>query len=210
MKKIMWISLFFLIAFLTACSVEPADANYNSGSESSSEYDSDRSRSDDDWSEYSGKSDYENSVKKWSWTTNACDAFGGTITSTGGCYVPCSSNDDCPENSECWGSATWSIYYCKPSGYTYGSTYTCTTGYGDDASGYDESCNLSCSLSYGDAQCPSGFRCTETYGVERYGLAHDGFCTGYQDNSGSGGGSGVCSGCGGLFCSGRCVGCPGC
>ena len=208
MKKIFWAITAFALIF-SACSVEPADADYNSDSGSNSKYDSDGYSSDDDWSEYSGKSDYENSGKKWSWTTNACTSFGGTITSTGGCYVPCSSNDDCPENSECK-MGTWSVSYCTASGYTYGSTYTCTTGYGDDASGYDQMCNLSCDLSYGNTQCPSGFRCVETYGVETYGLAHDGFCTGYQDNSGSSGGSGVCSGCGGLFCSGRCVGCPGC
>ncbi len=208
MKKIFWAITAFALIF-SACSVEPADANYNSDSGTNSKYDSDGSSSDDDWSEYSGNSDYGSAVKKWSWTTNACTAFGGTITSTGGCYLPCSSNDDCPENSECK-MGTWSVSYCTASGYTYGSTYTCTTGYGDDASGYDQMCNLSCDLSYGNTQCPSGFRCVETYGVETYGLAHDGFCTGYQDNSGSSGGSGVCSGCGGLFCSGRCVGCPGC
>ena len=209
MKNIIWFSLIFLIAFLTACSVEPADANYNTDSGSDSRYDSDGSSSDDDWSEYSGKSDYDNSVKKWNWKTNACESFGGTITSTGGCYLSCSSDDDCPEGSECR-TGTWSVSYCTASGYSYGSTYTCTTGYGDDASGYDQMCNLSCDLSYGNTQCPSGFRCAETYGVETYGLAHDGFCTGYQDNSSSDGGSGVCSGCGGLFCSGRCIGCPGC
>ncbi len=209
MKKIMWISLFFLIAFLTACSVEPADADYNSDSGSNSKYDSDGSSSDDDWSEYSGKSDYGNSVKKWSWTTNACEAFGGSTTYTGGCYLPCSSDDDCPEDSECW-SGVWSLKYCKKTGYTYGETSSCMTGYGDYASGYDQMCNLSCDLAYGDTQCPSGFRCTEATGVELYGLAHDGFCTGASASSGGGGGSGVCSGCGGLFCSGKCVGCPGC
>lgn len=206
MKKAIWLLAVLFMFFLSACSVEPTDSNYKANSDS--DYDSDDYRSDDDWGEYSDYLNNENSIKKWNWTRDDCESFGGVITSTGGCYLACSSDDDCPEDSECWGG-TWSYHYCQSKVSTYGVPSSCTTGYGDDSGGYDESCNLSCDMAYGDLQCPSNFRCAETYGVERYGLAHDGFCTGYVENSG-GGGSGYCSGCGGIFCSGDCIGCPGC
>lgn len=171
MKRIALSLIPVLMAF-TACSVDTSDSN----SASKSGTNSDEYRPEEYYNESSAPS---NNMKKFNWRRDACTSFGGIITATGGCYLACSSNDDCPESSSCV-LGTWSISYCKASYSSLGNNY-CVTGGGDVAIGYDGNCNISCSTelgSYGNIYCPSGFKCVRNQ-TRSDGDFYDGFCTGY-------------------------------
>jgi hypothetical protein len=207
MKKMLWMIAAAVMVFSTACGVEPSDSDTSGGTGSDSGYGSEDGPSGDEWDGSSGNS--SKGIKSFNWNRDACESFGGTITATGGCYLACTSDADCPESSEC-NMGTWSISYCTSTSRTYGMPSTCTTGGGDSGDGYEEMCHITCDESMGDAQCPPNFKCKHSEGAAYYGYPHDGFCSGYLGGSSDGGGSGVCSGCGGISCSGRCTGCPGC
>lgn len=138
--------------------------------------------------------------------TAPCAQMGGKLNANGACIIPCETDNDCAQikgASKCSKGSTWRIAgYCEPESCDQEGWFMGTSV-----------CQLSCSV-HGDRteNCLAGTECSVIPGRE-------GFCSGNVSLSSSstvtsspstGGGSGVCSGCGGLFCSGRCVGCPGC
>lgn len=174
MKRIALSLIPVLMAF-TACSVDTSDSN----SASKSGTNSDEYRPEEYYNESSAPS---YSVKKSNWRVDPCESFGGIVMPAGGCYVACSSNNDCPESSTCVGGS-WSISYCTASSSNVGS-FNCVTGGGDFAKGYEQSCRLSCDTNlgaFGNVYCPAGFKCTKNMARTDYDY-FDGFCTGYLDS----------------------------
>ena len=179
------------------------------GSDSSTE--SDYSK-DDSPSDVTSRSDVSRddsqsaTTQSMDFYTTPCNEMGGSVNANGACIIPCETDNDCAEikgASKCTKGGTWRIAgYCEPE--------TC------DQKGWHMGltvCYISCNET-GDRteNCLAGTECSVIPNKE-------GFCSGNVSESSSstvttspsnGGSGGVCDGCGGLFCSGRCVGCPGC
>ncbi|MBQ9818367.1 MAG: hypothetical protein IJM59_13020 [Proteobacteria bacterium] len=138
------------------------------------------------------------SAKKYDFLTSDCAAMGGQKLPSGACYIKCSSADDCNEISgtSCSVSHGWAQNYCEPSK----SICSRATGF----HGGSGLCLLSCNGESDTTSCPSNYRCVYNYADHEY------YCN--MDTSSGGGGGGYCKehGCGGIFCSGKCIGCPGC
>ena len=168
MKRIA-LSLMPVLMMFAACSLETSDSVSSSRSET---------KSGDASEEYYNESSAPSySVKKSNWRVDPCESFGGIVMPAGGCYVACSSNNDCPESSTCV-LGTWSISYCTSSGM--GAT-NCVTGGGDFAKGYTQYCRISCDTSlgtFGNVYCPAGFKCVQNAGRSDNDY-YDGFCSGY-------------------------------
>ena len=136
------------------------------------------------------------SAKTFDFWTDDCAAMGGQTLSSGACYIKCNSDDDCKNirgASRCQGTLRPS--YCIPE--------SCNNKPGWH---YNISCKMTCSGKNDTTTCPPERHCAEADTKTFY------FC-GYGSSSGSsGGGSSYCAqlGCGGIFCSGKCIGCPGC
>lgn len=146
------------------------------------------------------------SPKTYNFYTDNCSEMGGTKTSKGACLIPCKADRDC-ENIV--GASTcgflennyWEIHYCMPD--------NCTRQAGWHSSAYGSTCLATCNGESDYSTCSIGTVCSRNDATKIY------YCGGYisrpsSSASSGGSGGGVCSGCGGLFCAGRCVGCPGC
>ena len=143
----------------------------------------------------SGSSD-----KTYNFWTDDCATMGGKMLSSGACYIPCSSDNDCKKyigSSQCFGGK----YYCEPD--------SCNNkpGWYDVHGGlFTPWCVISCSGPNDTTTCPPELpTCIKDDGTK------DRYRCGIKSSS-SGGGGGYCKqlGCGGIFCSGKCIGCPGC
>src|SRR5688572_20818147 len=83
------------------------------------------------------------------WHTSSCSDLGGTTTAAGACFVPCSTDSDCPiDTLYCpKGSSSWSSGQCEVKERSRGCG---PAGWNMESYG----CYLSCSAPGNDAECP--------------------------------------------------------
>jgi len=143
------------------------------------------------------------------WWTATCSQLNGKTSAQGACVVDCSTSTSggCPESTTCGGNLPNNSYhqYCMVS--------TCSVASDCGTSGWycsDGWCRISCTVDTNEAQsteCPTGYSCISDFSSSKA------FCVRHVNSSscgscGTSGSSGSC--CGGLFCSGSCVGSPCC
>ena len=128
-----------------------------------------------------------------------CAELGGTVLSTGGCYIPCYGDSKCQELGqgleECVGDSNiWTYNYCYP--------LECEGLTGWIQGGVR--CFLKCNGKDDKSTCPSGYTCVERTGSDDDQKEY--YCSGYQySQTGT-----SCSGCGPGSCSGNCRYCSSC
>ncbi len=151
------------------------------------------------------------SGKTYNYWTDDCATMGGQTLPSGACYIKCNSDDDCKNiigATRCRGSDK--IQNCLPD-----RTETCPPGW---VGGGTTDCGMACNGENDTTSCSSDHYCEYVMtwdfqiggpGESRYEC----YPNDLRSDTGSGsGGGGYCAqlGCGGIFCSGKCIGCPGC
>lgn len=135
---------------------------------------------------------YPVNLYRLDWTKSSCSHMEGNMLDSGACYKACSSWQDCADNAGCENAYTNDYPYCRP----YLSKTDCKgKGQADDAwVKYNGGCYIACNA---DGSCPNPYVLFPQKG-------NDGTCYCDGKKPSSGGGGGICDGCGGIYCSGRC------
>ncbi len=152
----------------------------------------------------------ETKTKKYNFWTDDCATMGGSVNALGACVIRCETDGkyNVAKDNVCndiEGVRCTTLGICLPQGNCLNKPgwHQHTDTYKDGTTKDD--CDLVCNDKNDKVSCPSGLVCYEAGSI--WGT----HCT-IIDKGGSSGGSGYCKelGCGGIFCSGKCVGCPGC
>ncbi len=124
-----------------------------------------------------------------------CASMGGMKLSSGACYIPCTTDNDCVKISSTFSCHT-GLKHCVS------KTYDC-----DGKPGWiylqGTKCRFLCNGASDTLTCPSGYKCELSDKMFKDKAGNPRYVCGVKSSSGGG----LCDGCGGIFCSGRCKYC---